>query len=457
MKTMKTTLRNTLLGALATLALTACGSDVQVKGKVSDGSGSQTQGLVSGATGFGGTGSASAAATVRAQVVLPTGELSLVTEAAVEAGGTYTLSLPEGSERIVLEAVDAKGEVVARGLLDATAGAKGGVRNAAPITSETSLEASVYMRLVAEGTKPDAIDTVDLRARIDAKLGAAIAAGQDDADATAEAILALAQGVRAAQEAELKVYAKAGKAMTQEQIFQSSLEASAKLDAALDAGTGAEAAWTAFWAELRAKSEMDERDASDGERAASASFRATVKAELGFDGDAVLTAAVRAAAAQEARAADAAIVAALKAGDASQAVIDAALEAGAALRADINAATSAQAVAQAWATWSVSVSGGASTSVLNAYLGAEASGSTQLDAALEATAAARVSLDTALSLAVGVVSTIDVSATVGAVVTAFNTYHAAVRTQASALSALGTRASPAVELMVVAQGSFRLN
>jgi hypothetical protein len=432
-----------------------------VQGKVTDTQGRQGQALTSGAVpGLGGSGTAAAATKVRAQMVGADGTLSVLAEAQVEAGGSYSFNLPEGSERVVVEAVDAEGKVVAAALLDATAEHQGGVRSVAPISSETSLEAQVFVQLVKEGVAPESVDTVDLRSRIDATLGAQVAAGQADAEATEKRVVALARAVRAAQEAEVRALAEAGTTVTQAQLFEASLAAASRLDASLHGGD-TELAWQLFFEELReATPELDEKEEAEGERAASAAFRATVEVELGADSAPVLEAATRSAARVEAYAANAAVHAVLKAAGATQAVLDAAVEAGAALHAGIDAAADAEAVAQAYAAWNTEVAAGGSASVLGSFVEADAGGQLALQTALTATAAAGATLDVALGAAVETAlvtgGSVDVAKLSESMVDAFAAYHAAVRAQAQALSALGARAAPAAEVMLVAEGSFRL-
>ncbi len=453
---LKTFVTSSLAAAVGALVLSACGPTVEVRGKVTDSNGTQTQALVSGATpSMGGTGTVSAATQVRAEQVGADGSLSLIADAKVDAQGNYSLRLPEGDTRVVIEAVDAQGNAVASVIVDSTANASGGVRTAAPITRESSLETSVFVQLVKDGGDVSQIDTVDLRSRIDASLAASVAA---DASGSAKAIAALADAIRAAQEAELKAYAKAGVTTTQSELFSGSLEAAAKLDAALDAGTAADQAWADFYAAVRAgQAKVDEKTEAEGERSASASFRATVKAEA--SGAAWTEAATHAAAKLEARASEAAVKAVLEAGSASQATIDAAVAAGAKLRADLDAATTTAATVEAWTTYRTSLTGGGSASVLGGLLGVNVGVDASLAVALGASANASATLGTALDAAaettLSSAGKVDVNALTTKIVDAFATFEAATRAQATALSAFGAKASPAVEVMVVADGSFK--
>ncbi|HZI03474.1 MAG TPA: hypothetical protein VEZ71_05600, partial [Archangium sp.] len=136
---MKTTTLRNLWAAVVVLGLgTGCGNTVQVKGRVTDGEGTQPQAVVAGAAPLGGSGTVAAATQVRASTVGTDGKLTVVAEGKLEAQGRYTLEVPAGEERLVLEAVDASGQVVASALLEAAAEGKDAV--APPMDSETSLE-----------------------------------------------------------------------------------------------------------------------------------------------------------------------------------------------------------------------------------------------------------------------------------------------------------------------------
>lgn len=459
MKAMR--MRIGLLGALVALMTAACGEDtVQVKGRVTNGAGQQEQGLGDGAPVLGGEGTVAAASKVQASSVGSGGRLDMLAEADVEANGNYTLELPPGSERVVIAAVDSSGKVVASALLDA---AVEGERTAPPMTSESSLEAEVFVRMVMDGASVEAVDTVDLRSRINTEVAEAV-----KAEASAEAqksVAALAAAVRAAQEAEVKAYAEAGATISQQALFQASLEASAALDAALDAGSRSAAdAYADFFAALRAATpELDEKEEAEGERAASAAFRATVEARLSSGSNAsTADAAVRAAASLEARAATVAVDAILRAASATDATLTRARAAATALHASLSSAASASAAAQAWATYSASLatSSNVSTTVLGTHLGVNSSNQAALQGSINAAAQAGATLNSSLGIAmelIGLTGAVNTTVLAESVVRAFDTYHTAVRAQAQSLATFGANAAPAVELLIIAEGSFQLN
>ena len=454
--------RTALLGSLVALMMAACGEDtVEVKGRVTNTAGQQQQGLGEGAPALGGEGTVAAASRVKASSVGNGGQLSVLAEAEVEASGAYTLELPPGSERVVLEAVDSSGKVVASALLDAAEGDD--TRTAPPMSSESSLEAEVFVRMVRDGASVQSVDTVDLRSRINTEMASAVVA-ESDADAE-KSVAAFAAAVRAAQEAEVKAYAEAGVTTSQDKLFQASLQASAALDAALDAGTrNAAEAYADFFAALRAATpELDEKDEAEGERAASAAFRITVEARLSSGGNAgAEDAAVRSAASLEARAAEVAVEAILRGANATDATLSRARAAAASLRASLASATSASAAAQAWASYSVALAASSNTSasVLGSHLAVNSSNQAALQGSIDAAARSSTALNASLGLAaelVGVTGAVNTSALADTVVRAFSTYHTAVRAQAQALSTFGANAAPAAELLIIAEGSFQLN
>jgi hypothetical protein len=460
-------LKKQLWVAVATLVLAACGGSdtVEVRGKVSDQEGTQQQRLGAfGEEGLGGTGTVSAASMVRASTVGPGGQLTLVGEAEVSAQGSYTLEVPAKEQRLVIQAVDSSGTVVASTLLDAS-GEAGSEAVAPPMDSESSLEAEVFVQMVADGAQVAETNTVDMRARINAKMAAAARQGATTRDAVKTRVKALAEAVRAAQETEIRAYAKAGVNTSQSALFQAELAASAKLNAALDAGTSIEAAYETFYTELAAAAESVGAKAEEQARAessASVSFRATVKARLSTqDTQPLVDASLRAAAAAEARTSGAALTAILRAAAATDEASQQAGTAATSLRANVSAAATASAAAQAYATFSASVATSADvrTTVLGSYLGVNATNQLAVSTAVQATATAAATLDTALNAAVNAAVTgtqTDATRLATGVADAYATYATAVEAQATTLAAFGTKAAPAVDVLLIAQGSFRL-
>jgi hypothetical protein len=460
-------MKRNLWMAAATLVLAACGGGdtAEVRGRVTDQEGTQRQGIRALAeNGLGGSGSVSTASKVRASSVGSGGTLTLVGEADISAQGSYTVEVPSGEQRLVLQAVDASGAVVASALLDAS-GEAGDSTAAPPMDSESSLEAEIFVRMVADGAQAAQTNTVDLRARINANMAAAAQQGASTREAVQARVKVLAEAVRAAQEAEIRAYAKAGVQTSQSALFDAELAASAKLNAALDAGTAAETAYQTFHAELAAAADRigaKVQEQAQGESSASVAFRVTVKARLSAqDAQPLVDASVRAAAAAEARASGAALTAILQAGAATNEASQQAGTVATSLRSSVSASTTASAAAQAFASFSASVATGADvkTTVLGSYLGANLTNQVAVSGAVSATATAAATLDAALDVAVDAAVTssqTDITKLATGIADAYAAYASAVKAQSTVLAAFGTKATPAVEVLLVSEGSFRL-
>jgi hypothetical protein len=458
---------NNLMCVVIAALVAACGpnsseSSSTVKGRTGDELGVQQQGL--GSAALGGQGSAAAASKVRVSKLGANGALETVGEGSVNAGGTFEVAISAaGAKRLIVQALDSAGEVRESVILEQAAGA-GATAVVAPMSTETSVEAEVLLQLVAQGIDVAECNAIDLRARIDAQLAAAVSQSSDKA----ARIKSLAEAIAAAQRAQLEAYAEAGVNTTQSALFEAQLSAAASLNTALDAAANdrsrAEQAYAEFLTALEARTQTvagDAKKAARGERAASVAFRATISGRATAEA-ALIDAAVRQAAALEARAASEAIEATLRAGGASQDTLDSVVTAGHSLRASLAASTSATATATAWAAYRAKVLGtaSASTSVLGTYLEVNVTNETSLQAALTACADAATQLDASLDVASRSVSeasgTIDVRTVSSNIVNALKTFDAAVETQASGLAAFTGKADVAVEVMVQANGSLRL-
>ena len=234
------------------------------------------------------------------------GALELLAEADIQASGRYSLEVPSGMEEVILQAVDAEGEVIAAAILESS-GAAGETVTSTPMTTESSVEAMVYIEMIAQGASAAEANAIDLRARLDRDTAAAVKATMDAQGDFEADIRALAQATIAAQRAEIQAYQQAGVTTTQEALFDAELAASQSLSAALDAESDTRAAYTSFFTELRAAAESAGADAEQQGRAetsASASFRLSLEAQLdaGAASSEVTDAGVRSAAALEAKA-----------------------------------------------------------------------------------------------------------------------------------------------------------
>lgn len=455
-----------VLAAATLLFAVGCGGPV-VRGKVSDEAGSQSQqGLTSGFAGSGGSGTVSAAKKVELVAHAAGGGVTVVSTANVQADGRYTIDLPQNHERLVVRALSANNTVLAQAIVEV--GKPKGVDPvvAPPMDTETSLEAAVLAELAVQGLAGADVNSIDLRARINQRLAAEVKA---HGNPTAQ-IRALAEAIAAAQRSQVRRYAELGVTVTQKDLFDAQLKAAQELNVALDAraaGASADQAYQAFYAGLEAAVEArgaKAQERAEAESAASVSFRATITARGGGTRDRVVDAAIRAAAVLEARATSAAVEATLRAAEAPAHVISAAGAAGASLRAAVAAANTEGQAATAFADFKTRVSNNADvgSTVFGSFLGVTQGNSAAASAAVNASLTAAGRLDTSLELAYQGLGNLLVVVNFNLLATetssAFTTFRAGVRAQEATLTVYGAaRAAAAVQVLVVVQGSFRLD
>lgn len=435
------------------------GGTARVEGRITDAGGAQ-------ARSFGGEGTASAATLVRASAVAADGSLELLAEAQVNADATYALELPANEHGVVVEAVSASGEVLASAILESTGG-PGERAIVTPIDSESSLEAAVYVQMIARGAAPGEANPIDLRARITSELALAVRIAHDRGDDVSAVVVALADAVRAAQETEVAMYGRAGTSISQADLFALEVSASAELSAELHGGASADAAYDAFFealASAAAEAGATAEEQARAEAAASASFRASIEARLSAEGTAPMReAALLAAASIEARAQERATLRLMALGEAGADVRSRTAEAAADVRASISAAATADAAASAYAEFAAEIRGeaGVEGSILGAYLGVDLVTGASAQAAVEASATAAAQLDAAIDVAVAASiaasGAVDTRALAADVAAAYGAYFDAVAAQQATLAATSdeVRARTAVELLIVADGGFR--
>ena len=443
------------------ISLAACNGPSTLRGKISDQNGTQQQGL-SDTGGLGGTGTVSTAASVRVMSINPDGTLAQLAYSStvqVSASGEYSIEL-QGGERLIVQALDAQGAVIASAVVENVQ--PGGQEYfAPPMDTETSVEAAVLVQMVRRGSSREQANAIDVRARINAQVAAAVKASSDQE----VKVQALADAIIAAQRTEDESYRQSNLTVTQDAVFGAEVQAAAKLNAALHRGDAAQQAYATFFAELaeaRARVNVTAQHQAKAESCGSSAFRATLQARLSASGsaDPVVDASIRQAAALEAGASAAAVEATLRAAGAADATVTAAVNAASTLRASMSAAASAADSAQAVAAYRAAIQGEGSMSgsVLGNFL--ELSLSTQIvaNAALLATAGAttamHATLGTTFETALSTTGTVNFTALAAAVVSAHATYEAAVRAQAVALAVFGTKASTALDVMVVTSGSY---
>src|SRR5262249_5636206 len=100
-------------------AMAGCNPPSTLRGKISDQNGTQQQGL-SDTGGLGGSGTVSAATQVRLMQIGASGTLSQISGSStvdVDASGEWSATFP-GGDRIIVQALDAQGNVVASGVVE---------------------------------------------------------------------------------------------------------------------------------------------------------------------------------------------------------------------------------------------------------------------------------------------------------------------------------------------------
>lgn len=446
--------------ALLLIAAVGCGGggdSSTIEGRITDGDGDRGVARL-----LGGEGTATAASSVRAYTIADDGSLVLVGEASVEAEASYAIEVPDGAFKLIVEAYDETEAAVGSVIVEAT-GSAGATIEAAPITSETSLEAQVLIEMVASGAVSLAeANAVDLRARLDAQIALALRAKEESgADISAD-VRALAEAVAVAQAAEIEAYAAAGIEITQRALFEAEVAAAQALAAGLHAAERGSAEVVAeFYAALDAVAEGQGVVAEQRARAeawAGLGFRATLEASA--DSDELVAAALTQAALLEARASEAAIEAALEAGGVLDLIADLALGAMGDLLGEIELATSVEAVASAFADLSVELVGDGEVqgSVLGDVLEVNAATEASAQAAVDATASAAATLDASLQAAFDTAGSVDAEAMAEAIAAAYGDFYAAVDASVADLAAAFPSADAQVTatILIAAEGAFRL-
>jgi plastocyanin len=447
------------VGVVVAFALSGC-KDIEMCHGNQDCINAVLQGWVRDYTGyqpqseFGGSGTAAATAKVQVAVPQADGTVQVIATGTVAAGGRFSVSTTPGQKYIV-QAIDAQGGVRAAGIVAATT-TGAGTTTMAPLDGESSVEAHVLLHMLAAGVPLADVDVIDLRARVNANVAAAVQASTGDASA---ALRGLGESIAAAQRTEVHAFVDLGVHVTADQMFQAKLAAAAKLDVALDGGAQADA-YASFFADVDAALAglgIDAKTEARGESCASAAMRATINARLSVS-PTVAASARLAAASLEARTSAAATQAILHAGAAAQAVSDSATAAGTKLRADLTAAADFTAATAAYTAFATSIDGGAdvSTSVLGQYLAVDVTTKTTAQGAVDVATNASATLDTTLNTVVAAGGSVDFDAVASAVVTAYDTFASTVGAQTTALATFGAKAQPTVDVLIVAQGAFRL-
>ncbi|MCB9764262.1 MAG: hypothetical protein H6739_31105 [Alphaproteobacteria bacterium] len=432
-------------------------NDSTVQGRVDDGAGQQS-------LSFGGAGTMEAAQTARLSRVKDDGSLEVISETSIDSSGSYSLEAPSSQDRMVLEALDASGEVVAAAILEATAEAEGGAVTATPMDSESTVEARVFVEMIAHGVQKSDVNVVDLRGRIDAAMASAVKASSEQGGDAEAQLTVLAEAMWAAQRSEEMAYADMGLDLSQADMFMMELDVSQALSAALDAGEPAEISYDAFFDAIvlvHEEAGADARTQSEAEAQASFSTRLIVEQRLGSEAADLAEATVVHAAEGEAMLTARATEAILASADVTAAVEAHAEDAAEDLTSDVDAAADAAEAHEAWATWRAELVGEGSVegSVLGDALQVNAVTAATVDVALGSAWMARerfesevidevtAALDTNASLSGSA------DATAEAVADGRMVYHSTLEDIASELSIL-EELDTFTSIVIEADGSF---
>lgn len=454
------------LGLSLALALTsACGLDTDpiasVKGRISDDDGYQT-------LRFGGDGTTAAATTIRALAVGNGGTLASLSRSELDAEGRFHFDVPAEHTRLLLEAIDERGEVVAAAILEHS-GAEGETVTSTPLTSESSLEAALFLVMATRASSVEDVNVVDLRARVTARMAVALrekeAAGEDvQAD-----VLRIAEALLAAQATEVRAYAGLGVEISQAELFSHELAASQALSAALDEGSDPAAAYEAFYEALddvAASLGLSAEARARAESSAGLAFRIVIDERVRANTVAareVTDSAVLAAARAEGHAYERATLALLERPDVDERLRDEAADAADALRANLTLASNASRAAEAFRALKTTLVGDVTlgTSLLGGLLRLDATAAIGVEDALAESAEASSDLDQALKRlaqrTLAAPGDIDVDAFAIEVTRAYSAHHAALlRASENIVLAADPDPALAVGLVVLAETAYRL-
>ncbi len=324
--------------------------------------------------GLGGEGTLANAATVRLSELSASGELKLVVDVAVDASGNFSAQVPLNLGLVVAQVLDVSGKLLGSVIVGASASAASSIVVSAPITTETSIEAEVLLKVCAcqlgQGGQAGALGlSLDVAAMVDAKLVAAIL-GAVKAGVDVDLLLkALATATIGAARARTQVLVDAGIAIDVDALVKAKLAAIAKLNVGLTSALAGQASLAQVTTQLLA--DLDAALGVAAKLSANVRVRAQVAANLAFaatlasslrgvvHANAIVFASVQAAARIEAHIAASAVVDIIRLAGGSQAAIDVAVAASVKLKADVDAAVDIRGLTQARLDFLAVLSGGA--------------------------------------------------------------------------------------------------
>ncbi|MCB9777720.1 MAG: hypothetical protein H6742_04080 [Alphaproteobacteria bacterium] len=434
-----------------------------LRGAVSDQSG--TQSLTTG-----GSGAAEAAATVEVWTTV-SGAPQMIGESEVDADGRFEVEALADVDDVRVVALDGGGAIVGSVLVGNT-GAEGETVTVAPITSETSVEAEIYVRARVEADleahEYDAVSMSEVMARVDAEVATAVhgyeeSTGDADAalDALAEAMLALHASQRTWAEGEGATLSHAAQdeamaAATAELYAELYAEATGEGDA-----DAAHEAWSDAWADAWATQGLDLSARTELESVVGLTSRAVLIDLLGgrTEGDAVIEAWILASGRREARRVGANAEAVAEAAFGTALDLSLLTDLGADLEGDAEAASDVSSMSTAFDTYAGALVGAdlLDDSLIAAMLGLSAAydGEGLLSACDGHAADAEAELMTLLSAQAG--DDLDAEVVGEAAVAAWSDFERDVEAEivGSGSTATDVQLDATTEIMAQASGSFR--
>lgn len=354
-------------------------------------------------------------ATVMAFRVEVDGSLSALGGAATtDANGSFSLRVPANTPNLVLKAT--KGTLT-RFVVMSQSVAVEGQTTVKPMTTESSVEARVFAKMVADGAQAAAVDTVTLMERISSEAA-------EQANESEAAIATLATSLRHSQEARLNALKAQGETDAELALaYSAQVSAYAAWSARVQAATTIQSTQEAY-AEYRGRLISAYTEAGvtlESQMKANEAAAAAMVRFAGNSGSALKLAIAKEAARQKAQLRQQAAEIALAALNASQARLAAAADASVQVSLSLDAASDLAAINQAFQGYH-----DAMLAVLSGVVG-DAHGSVAVSALMEADASINGASSPSATAVLG--GALGLSLTPSAVVVAYQTFYASVQAQ----------------------------
>lgn len=215
-----------------------------------------------------------AAVEVRSVLMGDSGETVEDSRSEVEADGSFSVEITasgesESSDLAFVQALNAEGEVIGQIFVQSVPESEGERGSVAPIDSETTTEAEIYLALVQSFGDADEVSYGRVRAEVNAFIGAAIQGAEDSEEQAADFAAALEAALRAEAMLLAERTGEAAAETSEEARAEAEAQASLTLEATLSAIAEAEAA-----------GESTREEAEEARAEAEAAFMAEIQAAL---------------------------------------------------------------------------------------------------------------------------------------------------------------------------------